>query len=79
MPIIAFSPSERTRRKLALYWGVVPCPIEPSTDADEIVDRANGHCMARGFASPGDRMVVVFGAPLGVQGTTNTIRVRVAG
>jgi len=79
MPIVAFSPSERTRRKMALFWGVIPNPIEPSTDADQIVDRANGHVLARGFASPGDRLVVVFGAPLGVPGTTNTIRVRVVG
>jgi pyruvate kinase len=79
VPIVAFSPSERTRRKLALYWGVIPNQIEQSKDADELVDRANGHLLARGFASPGDRFVAVFGAPLGVVGSTNTIRVRVVG
>jgi len=79
VPVIAFSPNERTRRQLALYWGVTPHPIEPCKDVDEMVDRLNGHVQARGYASPGDRMVVVFGAPLGVQGSTNTIRVRVVG
>lgn len=79
VPIIAFSPNERTRRQLALYWGVTPHPIEPCKDADEMVERVNGHVQARGYASPGDRMVIVFGAPLGVQGSTNTIRVRVVG
>jgi pyruvate kinase len=79
VPIIAFSPNERTRRQLALYWGVIPLKIDSSTDSDEIVDRVNGHVLSRGFASPGDRMVLVFGAPLGVQGSTNTIRVRVLG
>jgi len=79
VPIIAFSPNERTRRKLAMYWGVIPNTIENTKDADDLVDRANGHVLARGFASPGDRFVAVFGAPIGVAGTTNTIRVRVVG
>ncbi len=79
VPIIAFSPNERTRRQLALCWGVTPHPIEHSKDVDETVDRLNGHIQARGYASPGDRVVIVFGAPVGVQGSTNTIRVRVVG
>jgi len=79
MPVVAFSASERTRRKLAMYWGVISNAIEPSADIDQMVDRANGHLLARGLASPGDRFVVVFGAPLGVRGSTNTIRVRVVG
>lgn len=77
MPIVAFSPQEATVRKLALFWGVVPNLIAPLTDTDELVDRATGHLLARGLAYPGDRLVVVFGAPLGVRGSTNTIRVRV--
>lgn len=77
VPIVAFSPSERTRRKAALFWGVVPIKIDPVTDADALVDLATGHCLARGLCSPGDKLVVVFGAPLGVRGSTNSIRVRV--
>lgn len=77
MPIVAFSPQEGTVRKAALLWGVVPSHIAQLTDADELVDRATGHLLARGLASPGDRLVVVFGAPFGVRGTINTIRVRV--
>jgi pyruvate kinase len=77
VPIVAFATNERTRGLLALYWGVISDIIEPSKDVDQLVDRANGYLLARGLASPGDRFVVVFGAPLGVRGTTNSIRVRV--
>ncbi|MCC6644919.1 MAG: pyruvate kinase [Polyangiaceae bacterium] len=79
MPIVAFSPNERTRRKMALFWGVSPHMIEGSRDVDDLMDRANGHVLAKGYASPGDRFVAVFGSPLGVAGSTNTIRVRVVG
>jgi pyruvate kinase len=76
-PIIAFSPNAITRRRLALLWGVVPCAIDPVRDADEMVERANGLLIANGFAAPGDKLVAIFGAPVGVSGTTNSIRVKV--
>jgi pyruvate kinase len=77
VPILAFSPNETTRRRLALYWGVVPQYIEPLNDADSMVDRANAFVLANGLGSPGDKIVAVFGAPIGVSGTTNSVRVKV--
>jgi pyruvate kinase len=77
VPIVAFSPNEGTRRKLALYWGVLPRYIEQLRDPDTMVERANDFVIANGFGSPGDKIVAVFGAPTGVSGTTNSIRVRV--
>ena len=77
VPIIAFSPNAKTRRRMALYWGVVPREMPAIHDPDALVDWANGDLMASGLASPGERVVVVFGAPIGVSGSTNTIRVHV--
>jgi pyruvate kinase len=75
VPIVAFSPNEGTRRRLALLWGVVPYKLELMRDADDMVQRASGFLLANGFVSPGDRIVAIFGAPVGVSGATNTIRV----
>jgi pyruvate kinase len=77
VPIVAFSPNGSTRRRLALLWGVVPCYIDTLRDPDEMVERANMFLLAHGFVSPGDKFVTVFGAPVGVSGTTNSIRVKV--
>ena len=77
VPIVAFSPNDGTSRRLSLYWGVVPRYIEQLRDTDAMVERANDFVIAAGFGSPGDKIVVVFGAPIGVAGTTNSIRVRV--
>ena len=77
MPILAFSPNQVTLRRLALIWGVVPVPIGPLRDPDEMISHANGHLLANGYASPGDKFVAIFGAPVGVQGSTNSIRVKV--
>jgi pyruvate kinase len=76
VPIVAFSPNPVTRRRLALLWGVLPCPIDQFRNPDEMVDRASAYLLANGLVSPGDRFVAIFGAPVGVIGTTNSIRVR---
>jgi pyruvate kinase len=79
VPILAFSPHDATRRRVALYWGVEPQAIEQLHDADAMVDRANAFVLAHGLGSPGDKLVAVFGAPIGVSGATNSIRVHVLG
>ncbi len=56
---------------------MLPRYIEQLRDADTMVERANDFVIANGFGSPGDKIVAVFGAPTGVSGTTNSIRVRV--
>jgi pyruvate kinase len=77
VPIITFSPNAATRRRLALLWGVTAFDIEAFRDPDEMIDRASALLMASGLAAPGDKFVAMFGAPIGVVGSTNSIRVRV--
>jgi pyruvate kinase len=77
VPIIAFSQNPKTRRRMALYWGVIPREMPQMSDMDALVDWCTGDLMATGLASPGERVVIVCGAPIGVSGSTNTIRVHV--
>ena len=80
VPIIAFSPNAKTRRRMNLFWGVVPREMPQHVhDPDKLVDFCTADLMANGLASPGERVVIVFGAPIGVSGSTNTIRVHVLG
>jgi pyruvate kinase len=79
VPIIAYSPNAKTRRRMALYWGVVPREMAAVHDTDQLVDWCTGDLLAGGYGSPGERVVIVFGAPIGVSGSTNTIRVHVLG
>lgn len=77
IPIVALSPNETTRRRLGLLWGVTAHPIDLLRDSDEMVERASAFLLGNGYASPGDRFVAIFGAPVGVSGSTNSIRVKV--
>jgi pyruvate kinase len=74
-PVIAFSPNEQVRRQLALLWGVIPRIMEPVAETEILVQRGEEELLAGGFARQGDRIVLVFGAPIAaVAGQTNSIR-----
>ncbi|WP_242355778.1 MULTISPECIES: pyruvate kinase [Anaeromyxobacter] len=74
VPIIAFSPDQSIRRRLALYWGVVPRIMEPVKSADLMAELVSDRLLEEGVVSPGDRVVLVHGSPLGITGATNSIR-----
>ena len=74
VPLVAYSPDQSIRRRLALYWGVVPKVMEPVVNADLMCERVSDRLVADGLARPGDRVVVVYGSPMGVPGQTNSIR-----
>ncbi len=74
VPIVAFSPNQEVRRTLSLLWGVVPRVLEPLDRAEDMVRRVEEELVSRGFARSGDRVVVVFGSPVGKAGNTNTVR-----
>ncbi len=73
--IVALSPEAKTLRKLALNWGVVPRFLEMLPDVDELVRRTGMYLREHGFCEAGDRYVLTYGAPIGVRGSTNAIRV----
>jgi pyruvate kinase len=77
VPIIAYSPNPKTLRKMALYWAVLPRELKAARDIDMMVDYCTADLMATGLASPGERIVIVYGAPIGVSGSTNSVRVHV--
>jgi pyruvate kinase len=74
VPIIAFSPDQSIRRRLALYWGVVPRIMEPVKNADLMAEVVSDRLLEDGVVKPGDRVVLVHGSPLGIPGATNSIR-----
>jgi pyruvate kinase len=73
--VLALSPDAGTLRRLALLWGVTPSSFGVISDIDELVRRVGAHLSELGWARPGTRWVLVYGAPLGVRGSTNAVRV----
>ena len=78
-PIIGGCMDVRVYRQLALSWGVVPLLLEEKNQAEELFDYAVDTAEAAGVIEKGDVVVLTAGVPLGVSGTTNLIKVQVAG
>jgi pyruvate kinase len=72
--VVAFSPDQAIRRRIALYWGVLPKVMEPVRNADLMCEMVSDRLIADDVAKAGDRVVLVFGSPMGVPGQTNSIR-----
>ena len=79
VPIVAFSPNQEVRRRLALLWGVVPRVMEPIQETEAMVHRVEEELLARGLARKGDRVVIVYGAPVGQPGKINSLRLHTIG
>lgn len=78
-PIIGTCLTEQVYRQLALSWGVIPLLLEEKSQAEELFDYAVDAAESLGFIEKGDVVVLTAGVPLGVSGTTNLIKVQVAG
>lgn len=77
--IIGGSMYKKVCRQLNLSWGVTPLVIDLKKDADELFEHAVDQAEKAGLVSMGDITVITAGVPLGVSGTTNLIKVHVAG
>jgi len=75
VPILALTPYEVVARNLALAWGVHPIKVDRFSDFDLMLDQATHAAVEKGFAGPGDRLVVTAGLPLETPGTTNALHI----
>jgi pyruvate kinase len=78
-PILAASPSETVRRRLLLYWGVVPVETLKEEDSEAMIQGVIAAAIREGFAALADKVVVAAGLPVNSPITTNSIRVHVIG
>ncbi len=77
--IIGCATEMRVCRQLNLFWGVVPIQMNEEDTADELFDHAVEAAEKKGLIQRGELAVITAGVPLGLSGTTNMIKVHVAG
>ncbi len=78
-PIIGCTTDERVYRQLSLLWGVTPVVMKEENTADELFDHAVELAEQKGLISRGELVVIAAGVPLGLSGTTNMMKVHIAG
>jgi pyruvate kinase len=79
VPIVAFSPEEETRRRMALIWGVSPQKISDVRKVDGLAVVAEKRLLQERLVRKGDVIGIVAGTPMGIRGTTNFMKFHVIG
>lgn len=74
-PIICMTPSERTYRKMALVWGVLPLLVPEFSTIDEMISITIRAAHDAGLVQRGDVVVIIAGVPFGIAGQTNLLKV----
>ena len=75
VPIIGLSPERLTARQLALIWGVHSIhALEPKSFSG-MIDNACHLAKSEKIVRRGDYVIITAGAPIGVSGSTNNLRI----
>ena len=77
--IIGCCISDHVYRQLNLSWGVTPVMVQVKDNSDELFEHAVERATEKGLINDGEIVVITAGVPLGISGTTNMIKVHVAG
>lgn len=78
-PIIATTVSQESLRQLSLSWGVYPFLVSEVFATDAMFELGMNKALESGFVSNGDVVVITGGTPIGMSGTTNTLKVQTIG
>ncbi|MBR3576962.1 MAG: pyruvate kinase [Clostridia bacterium] len=75
VPIIGLATNEKTYRKLALSWGVIPAMCEQFSSTDVLFYTAKKIAQEVLYLNKGDKIVITGGNTTGQSGTTSLIKV----
>ncbi len=79
VPVLALTPSEESRRRMSLYWGIVPLLIQRRETLEEMVQEMEGLLLTEGWVKAGDNLVVLSGTPMWKPGTVNALKLHRVG
>lgn len=71
VPILGFTPEERTYQRMSLYWGVFPYIIPMSNTIEEMLAHVDTAMIASTPIKPGQQVVVISGFPVGAMRLPN--------
>lgn len=75
-PIIGCTTNEKVCRQMSMSWGVTPILFEERQTSDELFEHAIEKAIETGIVKYGDLVVLTAGLPMGIPGTTNTLKVQ---
>jgi pyruvate kinase len=79
IPILALTPEVPVYNQLALSWGVESLITPVVSHTDEMVKQVDVILIESGRVSKGEPVIIIAGAPPGIPGSTNALRVHIVG
>ena len=79
IPILALTPEVAVYNQLALSWGVESLITPVVSHTDEMVKQVDALLIESGRVSKGEPVIIIAGAPPGIPGSTNALRVHIVG
>ncbi|MEJ5229768.1 MAG: pyruvate kinase [Pseudothermotoga sp.] len=76
-PIIATTPDQDTFNQLSIVWGVTPILVPEVHSTDIMIHVAVEKVKSLGYVDSSDVVVVTSGAPCGIVGTTNMLKIHI--
>jgi pyruvate kinase len=73
--VLAFTPQAIVRSQLSLTWGVETFLTASVEHTDEMVRQVDEQLLRIGRVKEGDLVVIIAGAPPGIPGSTNALRI----
>ncbi|NPA06485.1 MAG: pyruvate kinase [Chloroflexi bacterium] len=79
VPILAFTPVERTYRRLSMYWGIRPHMVPFANTVEVMFKHVEAALRATGHVKAGQKVVLVAGFPVGAMRPPNFLLVHTIG
>jgi len=64
VPVISYTPDEKIKNRMCLYWGVTPRIMRPLTATDEVIREIEKSLIREDFVKRGDGIVIISSSPL---------------
>jgi pyruvate kinase len=74
VPIIAYTPDEKVKNRVCLYWGVTPKIMKLPKTTDEMIANVEKSLLNERIVKKGDRIVITSSSPLSTKGKTNFMK-----
>ncbi len=77
--IIAATPVARIARLVSLYWGVMPILVKTKRTTDDMITSVERAMLRQKIVEAQDLIVITAGVPVGVEGSTNMMKIHHVG
>lgn len=77
--ILAFTPDERTYRRLSMYWGIYPYMVPFADSVEKMLDHIENVLKSTGLVRTGQKVVLIAGFPVHAMRPANFLLVHTLG